>query len=446
MNDDRFDCIVVGARCAGAPLATHLARAGMRVCLLDAEPLPSDQPFSTHAIQVPGVDLLDELGVGSELRRLAPPVRLARFSVGGTHMDIEFPPERPMYCPRRTGLDKLLQETAVSAGAELRDRTAVTGLLWDDGRVVGVRAKHNGTTSSLYARNVVGADGRNSTVARQVKAEEYLVGSAPRGGYWAYFQKSALWGQGDWPFGTYIGIDGHDARFVFETGDDLLIMGGMTEASAVAGWTGDPLGSMRRFLEASPVTGPLIEARAPIAPPVGLRKLRYFFRVARGPGWALVGDAGLHKDPTPGYGITDALRDAKALAGALLDGRAEALDVYWRERDVLSISLFFQAEDMSALGFDNAFNRLIFGRINATPALVPRIHEVMDRKRSPYDMVPLGSAVGWLLRELFRGRFSLLPLFFNAGQRGAWVSAELKRRQRELDKARENLARAPSSA
>ena len=442
MNQERFDCIVVGARCAGAPLGTHLARAGMRVCLLDAEQLPSDQPFSTHAIQVPGVDLLDELGVGAELRKLAPPVRLARFSVGGVHFDVEFPLERAMYCPRRTKLDVLLQQTAAAAGAELRDRTAVTGLLWDDGRVIGVRAKHRGTTHSLYASTVVGADGRNSTVARQVKAEEYLVGAAPRGGYWAYFPKSPLWGSGDWPFGTYIGIEGIDARFVFETGDDLLIMGGLTEASRVANWTRDPLGSMRAFLEASPATAPLIEKRAPIAPPVGLRKLRYFFRVARGPGWALVGDAGLHKDPTPGYGITDALRDAKALARALLDGRSEALDVYWRERDVLSLPLFCQAEDMAALGFDNPLNRLVFERVNARKELAPRVHEVMERRRSPYEMVPPGSVVGWVLRELLRGRFSLLPLFLSAGRRGAWVRSELERRRRELEKARESLASA----
>ena len=37
--------------------------------------------------------------------------------------------------------------------------------------------------------------------------------------------------------------------------------------------------------------------------------------------FALVGDAGLHKDPTPGLGITDALRDARGLARAILAGK-----------------------------------------------------------------------------------------------------------------------------
>ena len=50
----------------------------------------------------------------------------------------------------------------------------------------------------------------------------------------------------------------------------------------------------------------------------------YKTRAYAGRGWALVGDAGYHKDPITGYGITDALRDAELLAeaaGAGLAGR-----------------------------------------------------------------------------------------------------------------------------
>jgi flavin-dependent dehydrogenase len=54
MAAEVFDTIIVGARCAGASLATHLARAGQRVLLLDAAKLPSDQPISTHVISPRG--------------------------------------------------------------------------------------------------------------------------------------------------------------------------------------------------------------------------------------------------------------------------------------------------------------------------------------------------------------------------------------------------------
>src|SRR5438477_564447 len=45
-----------------------------------------------------------------------------------------------------------------------------------------------------------------------------------------------------------------------------------------------------------------------------------FLRKPFGPGWALVGDAGCHKDPFLTLGIADALRDAELLADAAHEG------------------------------------------------------------------------------------------------------------------------------
>jgi flavin-dependent dehydrogenase len=62
-------------------------------------------------------------------------------------------------------------------------------------------------------------------------------------------------------------------------------------------------------------------------------------RQAFGPGWSLVGDAGYHRDPITGHGITDAFRDAElladALGAALADGvpEQEALAGYQEQRD-----------------------------------------------------------------------------------------------------------------
>ena len=71
----------------------------------------------------------------------------------------------------------------------------------------------------------------------------------------------------------------------------------------------------------------------------GTADLPFFFRRPYGPGWALVGDAGYHKDPITAQGITDAFRDAELLAHAIdagLDGRRpldEALAEYERQRN-----------------------------------------------------------------------------------------------------------------
>ena len=72
---------------------------------------------------------------------------------------------------------------------------------------------------------------------------------------------------------------------------------------------------------------------------IGTADLANFLRVPYGPGWALVGDAGYHKDPQTGQGIRDAFRDADLVASAVdagLSGRVSleaALADYQRRRD-----------------------------------------------------------------------------------------------------------------
>jgi flavin-dependent dehydrogenase len=67
-----------------------------------------------------------------------------------------------------------------------------------------------------------------------------------------------------------------------------------------------------------------------------------FFRKPYGPGWALVGDAGCHKDPYLALGICDAFRDSELLAEAIdegLTGRRpldEALADYERRRNAIT--------------------------------------------------------------------------------------------------------------
>ena len=82
-----------------------------------------------------------------------------------------------------------------------------------------------------------------------------------------------------------------------------------------------------------------------------------FFRESAGPGWALVGDAGHFKDPTPGQGIADALRQCERLADAIeggLGGGAAALDAalrdWWRWRDEDAWEMYWFAHDMGAAG------------------------------------------------------------------------------------------------
>lgn len=136
-----FDVVVVGARCAGSPLAAMLARRGLRVCVLDRAHFPSETP-STHIIQPCGVQILDQLGVLQDLTA-AGAVPLKHLTMVNDDVRIEASTDdlfdHPGLCMRRLTLDDLLVRNAGEAGAEVRTGARVRSLIHDDGRVTGVQ-------------------------------------------------------------------------------------------------------------------------------------------------------------------------------------------------------------------------------------------------------------------------------------------------------------------
>jgi flavin-dependent dehydrogenase len=90
---------------------------------------------------------------------------------------------------------------------------------------------------------------------------------------------------------------------------------------------------------AAPDLAARLRAGRRTAPVMGMFRMPNLLRRAYGPGWALVGDAGYHRDAVTGYGLSDAYRDAELLACALhriLRGQADeagALTGYEEHRD-----------------------------------------------------------------------------------------------------------------
>ena len=99
-----------------------------------------------------------------------------------------------------------------------------------------------------------------------------------------------------------------------------------------------------------------------------------FLRRGYGPGWALVGDAGYYKDPITTHGITDGLRDAELLAGAIVDalggGVAEpmAMANYQSARDRMSARLFSATEAVAAYDWDTGQVRTLLRQVSAAMA------------------------------------------------------------------------------
>jgi flavin-dependent dehydrogenase len=439
-----YDVVIVGARCAGATLATFLARAGASVLLLDKDPLPSDQILSTHTIHPPGLDILDDVGVGDAVRAVAPPMYTVRLRKNDAIVDYAFAGGRAEYCPRRRRLDGLLQDAAASAGVEVLDRTRVTSVVRDEDRVVGVRAAGSAGQEYVFrASLVVGADGRHSTVARQVEAEEYLAYDAPRAMFWGYWNAPTFWRTDPaYRFGMYLAnTDGH-IRVIFQTDHDQLLIGSLPPVEQAMVWRTDPDGFLITDLASDSTTGPLIAGSAPDGRIRGTLKERYFFRRAAGNGWTLVGDAGHHKEFVIGDGITEALLQARTLASAIARRTDAALNRWWRARDVEALPYFFLGRDEGALGPPRELQQVVFSHVARMPRLQARMAATMEHQLSPLETFSVRQVLWWTLGAAFRGSLGVVPEFVVMGRRGSAIDRELRLRRQLLAEAEASEAQA----
>ncbi len=337
------DVIVVGARCAGAPTAMLLARKGYRVLLVDRDVFPSDH-LSTHWIHQPGIARLARWGLRERLAATGcPPITSMSMDLGPFALRGTLPPAGNVaegYCPRRTVLDKLLVDAAVEAGAELRERFSVQDLIWDGERVSGITGRSaTGMTVTERARIVIGADGLHSLVARQVEAPTYHVKPTFTCAYYSYWSGVELSGVEFYPrerrgFG------------VLPTHQGL--------ACIIVGWPheefhafrADIEGNFLKTLELAPMLAERVRQGRREERFTGTADLPNFFRKPYGPGWALVGDAGYHKDSITAQGISDAFRDAELVVEAVdagLSGKRpieEAMADYEQRRNEASLPLY----------------------------------------------------------------------------------------------------------
>ena len=342
---ETFDAIVVGARCGGSPTAMLLARKGYRVLLVDKATFPSDT-MSTHMVHPPGVAALARWGI---LERLeagnCPPVKRYSFDFGpvaiaGSPRPADGAAEG--YGPRRIVLDALLVEAAVAAGAELREAFTVEEVLVEDGRVTGIRGHaKGGATVTERARVVIGADGKHSLVAKAVEPERYNEVPSRTPSYYAYWSGLPVDG-----FEVYIRAEDQRGWGVLPTHDDLTcVVQGWPQSQFKANRK-DVEGTYMQSFELAPEFAERIHAATRETGFVGTGDLPSFFLKPYGPGWALVGDAGYHKHPITAFGITDAFRDAEAVASALDDAFAErrsyddAMADYHRARDDAALPLY----------------------------------------------------------------------------------------------------------
>lgn len=310
---NHYDAIIVGARCAGSPTAMLLARNGYRVLVVDRATFPSDT-VSTHVIHAPGVAALARWGLLDPITATGcPPVDrhafdFGPFTIAGTPRPCDG--NSTAYAPRRTVLDAILVDAASEAGAEIREGFTVEEVLVEDGVVVGIRGHDTGGASLVErATVVIGADGRNSHVARAVNPEQYQDKPMLQWAYYTYWS--------DLPVnGFEITIRPNRGWAAIGTNDGLtMLVQGWPYAEAAA-YKSDVEANYLATFEQAPEFADRVRAATRVDRFTG-GAVANFFRKPFGPGWALVGDAGYTKDPITAQGISDAFADAERCANAL---------------------------------------------------------------------------------------------------------------------------------
>jgi flavin-dependent dehydrogenase len=359
-----YDVVVVGARCAGAATARLLAARGLDVLLVDRARLPSDT-LSTHGLARGGVVQLARWGLLDRvLASGAPPVREVTFSRDGeatTHHVKSRAGVDLLVAPRRHHLDRILLESAREAGAETLLDARVIDVRRTGDRVIGVVARTDTGVLDITARHVVGADGIRSTTAELVGAETTATFHADVSLFYAYV------GEVDWRgyefhvapeafAGVFPTHDGHACVWLSRPTALLASVrrAGPQRAAAWLSALDQVAPDLGRRVRSGVIGSPV---RGCVAPPNHVRR-------AAGPGWSLVGDAGYHRDPITGHGITDAFRDAELLADALDEalqgssGDRTALAAYEHSRNAALADTFRLTEQLARFPAPHRFAEL----------------------------------------------------------------------------------------
>ncbi|HEX8997570.1 MAG TPA: NAD(P)/FAD-dependent oxidoreductase [Ktedonobacterales bacterium] len=377
-----YDVAIVGAGPAGSASAIHLARAGLRVVVVDRAVFPRDKPCAEY-LSPAAEPLLRALGL-QHLIDGAPQHRLRGFRIyapNGSMIQGDFSatrgPDGQSFFEtgmvlRRMTLDAALAQTARSEGAEIREGWRLGGVE----RVSGAyRLRPAGTGAAIEARLLVAADGIHSTVARRLGL--HTTGRMRKIGLVAHMRGItglSEYGEMHVAGRRYVGIA------PMEPGDHgalcnvAMVVDEARDGRRLAGKTDE-------FLQEALRTFPRLRGRLDslTIERQTLTTSRLSVRASRlvDERLLLVGDATGYYDPFTGEGIFRALRTAQLMAGVATAALA---------RDDLSRKALSAYERLCRQEFRG--KRLVEQIIQTAvqhPALLNHIATTLQRRKSMAD-------------------------------------------------------------
>jgi flavin-dependent dehydrogenase len=381
---DSYDAIVVGASIGGCTAARLLAQAGARVALVDRSPDPEAyKTVCTHYIQPSATPTIERLGLAALIEES-----------GGIRNSVElWTPYSGWVIPRgrvphgynitRKVLDPMLRSLAAgTAGVEYMPGLNVVGVS-RNGRVTGVEVETQARDRRrLSARLVVGADGRDSSVASLAEMPG-KVKPHRRFFYWAYWTgldpgrtRSRMW------------MLDPDFAYLFPNEGGQTIVLTAPHESRLPEFRADLEGAYMRDIARLP-DAPDLSGATRTSKVLGKLKLPNVMRRAAQPGLALVGDAALASDPLWGVGCGWAFQSAEWLADAVAPALGSSGDLdsalarYAKQHRRRLGPHHFLIADIASGRRANPFERAMYRAAGRDEKVFHAFEAIGSRRRSP---------------------------------------------------------------
>jgi 2-polyprenyl-6-methoxyphenol hydroxylase-like FAD-dependent oxidoreductase len=321
------DVVIVGAGIAGGALGTVLARGGFEVALLERENTYPDRvrgefmaPWGvTELAKLELLQPLREAGALFTRRNIPYDENFAPAEAEARALDLTkmHPEGLGGLCLGHPATCDIFAQLATAAGATLLRGAGDISVT--SGSHPLVNCTYDSTKVEFQPRLVIGADGRNSSVRKdlgfKVKADE------PRNLLGGMLVK----GVPSWPRDMQvIGVEDRFHFLVFPQGDDLLRLYGSYHFADKARFDGPS--RRAKLIDAFSKLSCLpyaeaIAASTPIGPFNSFSNEDHWIDDPTCPGIALIGDAAGHNDPIIGQGLSIALRDVRLVSEILRDAK-----------------------------------------------------------------------------------------------------------------------------
>jgi flavin-dependent dehydrogenase len=380
------DVLIAGAGVAGSTTALRLARAGVRVLLLDRATFPRSKVCG-EGILPGGVAELQSLDLLSRLEPYGARIDRLRFSLDADHAECALSPSGAYGLGvQRSILDEALLRAAAEAGAEVSTGVTVDALLPDDGR----KAYRGLSTSAgdVEARLAIAADGLRSRMRRRAGLDP-AVGRR-RYGASAHFELE----QSPEPRVDVYFRGGYEI-YITPVGGRAVNIGLLCNEGVARGFGGDLEGRFGGLVQDALPRLPLRALSPPeLTGPFPVTAMRAWDR-----NLLLAGDAAGFFDGISGEGISLALRSSRYTAEAALSyletGSNDSFRAYGRRMQDLRRPSTFFARLILALAARPALARVALRNLAHRPDVFSRLAAVNSGELRFRDLRP-GDLLGLL--------------------------------------------------